>query len=278
MSKLNALDQYFTAPHLAERYMETVFARYGKDRTFLEPSAGDGAFLKPLVGLSFEAFDLEPKSPGIISGDFFDVILPKIDYITIGNPPFTFDVQFFNKCALHSDAICFVIPRSWRKASVINRLDKFFHLVHDEDCPTDAFLLNGEEWDVTTCFQIWERKDYPRDKIKFQGTYFDVVPYEGEWDIVLRTYGSRSGEVLPDDYPGNQTTVRFLKSKIDGLKEIISSIDWSVRKSNVSSLPTINPIEIELEIEGYLNGYKELYDEAKNITLRGSRSPNRSLS
>ena len=253
MSRLNKLDQYYTEPKLAIKYTRDIIARYGEDNVFLEPSAGTGAFLHALEGLAYEAYDLEPKHPNVVEGDFFQQLLVRNDYITIGNPPFTFDVQMFNRCADHSEVVAFVIPRSWRKASVQNRLHANFHLVHDEDCPEHSFILDGEAWDVATCFQIWERRPEKREKIKLKNTFFDVVKREDDWDIILRNYGSRSGEVLPDDYSGNETTVRFLRSKRPGLKEAITAIDWSVRKSNVSSLPTINPIEIEQELERYFN-------------------------
>ena len=250
MAKASELDQYYTRSDLADAYVQQALDRYGPDRTYLEPSAGTGAFLNKLEGLNYEAFDLEPKAPGIIQGDFMTQPLSRIDYITVGNPPFEIDVKFFNKCAEHSDAVCFIIPRSWRKASIINSLHKKFHLIHDEDCQQDSFILHGESHDVSTCWQIWERKSEDREKITFKGDFFTVVKPHEDHDVVLRCYGSRSGEVLPDDYAGNETTVRRLRSKIgkDNLKEIISSIDWSIRKSNASSVPTINPTEIEEEI------------------------------
>ena len=257
MSKANELDQYYTRNDLADAYTRQAIDRFGSHRVYLEPSAGTGAFLKELKGLQFEAYDLEPKAHGIIEGDFLCQLLPRQNYITIGNPPFILDVEFFNKCAEHSDAVCFIIPRSWRKASVINRLNTDFHLIHDEDCPKDSFILHGDAHDVSTCWQIWERRDVKREKIVFKGDFFTVVKPHEEHDIVLRCYGSRSGEVLPDDYSGNETTVRRLRSKIPNLKQIISSIDWSVRKSNVSSVPTINPIEIELEVRERMNNVKE---------------------
>ena len=251
MSRLNEHDQYYTKRDLAQQYFDIVIERYGKDVRYLEPSAGTGAFLRDDV--TIDACDIEPKHEQVIEIlDFLELNLHHNDYVTIGNPPFTIDVQFFNHAAKFSNAVAFIIPRSWRKASVVNRLDPFFHLVHDEDCPANSFILDDKEWDVSTCFQIWERRPFKRSKITFKRKFFDVVKREDDWDIILRCYGSRSGEVLPDDYNGNETTVRFLRSKIPNLKEIIGDIDWSIRKTNVSSLPTINPIEIEQEIESYL--------------------------
>lgn len=252
MSRLNELDQYYTKRDLAQSYLDVVVDRYGTNNNFLEPSAGTGAFLRD--DLNILALDIEPKHPEVISvTNFLHVNLHATDYITIGNPPFSIDVQFFNHAAKFSNVIAFIIPRSWRKASVINRLNPYFHLIHDETCPDNAFILDSEEWNVSTCFQIWERKPEKRKKITFKGTYFNVVKREDDWDFILRCYGSRSGEILPKDYTGNETTVRFIKSNLNNLEDVINSIDWTERKYNVSSVPTINPIEIEEEIERKLN-------------------------
>ena len=50
MAKASALDQYYTRSDLADAYVQQALDRYGPDRTYLEPSAGTGAFLNKLEG------------------------------------------------------------------------------------------------------------------------------------------------------------------------------------------------------------------------------------
>ena len=80
--------------------------------------------------------------------------------ITITNPPFgrnhSLSIPFFNKCADISNYIGFIIPKSWRKWSILNRLDRRFHLIHDEDLNVD--YIDGGIGKLNTIYQIYENQ------------------------------------------------------------------------------------------------------------------------
>jgi hypothetical protein len=85
--------------------------------------------------------------------------------VTISNPPFgrnnSLSIPFFNRAAEHSEFIAFIVPRSWRKWSVLNRLDRRFHLVSDKDLQIDYVDGLGanlsQRKKLATCFQIWQQ-------------------------------------------------------------------------------------------------------------------------
>lgn len=54
--------------------------------TYLEPSAGAGAFLNFLP--KYIALDIAPENENILKQDYLDYTNDKNDFITIGNPPF----------------------------------------------------------------------------------------------------------------------------------------------------------------------------------------------
>ena len=73
--------------------------------------------------------------------DFFDYFPPsnKTNILVIGNPPFgrvsSLAIKFFNYSAKWANVIAFIIPRTFRKTSIQNKLNNNFHLIYDEEIP-----------------------------------------------------------------------------------------------------------------------------------------------
>ncbi|HDR9033379.1 TPA: SAM-dependent DNA methyltransferase [Burkholderia vietnamiensis] len=161
------LDQFYTAPAVAQSLFQTFskrFARKVKGLRFVEPSAGAGAFFQQFPAGSI-GLDLEPHCPGVEQADFFDWEPedPAAPMAFVGNPPFgrcaSLAVKFFNRAASFAGTsiIAFVVPRSFEKHSVQKRLDRAFRLVHQEVLPSDAFVFDGTPYDVPCTFMVWER-------------------------------------------------------------------------------------------------------------------------
>ena len=249
-------DEYYTKPAVAQMCINAVLPYITPQHTILEPSAGEGVFLNLLTEYKIDAYDIYPKHSKVTKADFLKVSLLNRPYITIGNPPFgghstSLAVNFFNKCAIVSDYIAFIVPKSFRKQSIQNRLDLNFHLIHDEECPKDSFTFKGENWDVSTCIQVWEKQIFAREKLNFKGKYF-TAHKSGTLepgDFYMRFYGRNCGIILPDDYSGSLNTVRIIKPKIKGLKELITQLDFTKDKYNVGSMMCINNFEIETKID-----------------------------
>lgn len=155
-------DKFYTKKEIAKKCIEFIKKYYKlENEVVLEPSAGNGSFLDFLE--NFEAYDLLPEDNRIIQKDFFTFESNKKDYITIGNPPFgkrsKMAIDFFNKTALYSKAICFIVPVSFMKWSVQKQLDNSFKLIDYFYLPLNSFLDRNKEFSVRTVFQIWTKEE-----------------------------------------------------------------------------------------------------------------------
>jgi hypothetical protein len=135
---------------------------------WLEPAAGDGAFFDLLPADNRLGIDLDPRDvEGVIEHDFFSYNgLDARVYGTIGNPPFgknaNMAIKFFNHCAQISGFIAFILPRTFKKDSVLNKIDENFHLKYEELLPDNSFEIDGVDKSVPTVFQIWVKRPYRR--------------------------------------------------------------------------------------------------------------------
>lgn len=168
--KKNIHDQFYTNPEYAKACIDRVNYYFGLSSFDLciEPSAGTGSFFKNLPKNSI-AFDLEPKAAGIIQKNFFDVSYERSNILVIGNPPFgrvcSTAIKFFNHAATFAEVIAFIIPQTFQRVSVQNKLDFNFHLVYNEDINQRIFT---PDMAAKCCFQIWKRMPEKRQKIELK--------------------------------------------------------------------------------------------------------------
>jgi hypothetical protein len=237
--KKSNLDQFYTSENDAKECYSKILEMY-KNRNFdmfFEPSAGTGSFFNLFPKYKRFGIDLDPKCDGVERQNFFEFIPPiEKTIITIGNPPFgknsSLAVKFFNTAAKFSDVIAFIIPKTFRKTSLKNRLHLNFHLKLDIDLSKYSFVLNGEKYDVPCCFQIWERTANKRriNKINLKNDYFDFVK-KNDADLAVRRVGGRTGKATKDIVISAEVSHYFLKLKnnisLDDLVEKINNIDFS---------------------------------------------------
>lgn len=210
MSK--GLDQFYTNRKVSKRIVNSVKKHFDDFDVILEPSAGDGSFFELLPENKRLGIDLEPRSQSIEKKDFFD-FLPENNksYFTIGNPPFgknsSLAVNFFNHAALFSQYIAFIVPRTFRKDSIQNKLDLNFHLISEELLPPDSFYTSTEDkYDVPTVFQIWKKLKTPRikkDLLKSHSDFIFLGSDDREFTNVMVTVSNNSsffGEKDSDTY------------------------------------------------------------------------------
>ena len=117
----------------------------------------------------------------------------------IGNPPFgqqnTLAIRFFNEAAKIANIIAFILPLSFKKRSIQNKLDLNFHLIEEKILDKKSFLLNEQEYAVPCVFQIWERKDIKRiiQKNKTTTNLFSFVDKENA-DFRIQRVGGNAGK------------------------------------------------------------------------------------
>ena len=207
--RVTGKEQYYTPEDLALRLTTEVVALTGelRGRTILEPAGGTGAFIKAATQLGasdFVSFDIDPKYAGVRKGDFLAAKLRlPAGTIAIGNPPFgrnnSLSIPFFNKAAEQAEVIAFIVPRSWRKWSVLNRLDRRFELVADHDIQIDYVDDAGrhinKQLRLRTCFQIWRRLPEGQLRALYRVADNDLIAKTtpSEADIALRVFGFGCG-------------------------------------------------------------------------------------
>ena len=122
-------DRYYTDPNEAKRFVDMVDRRYGMENFSLciEPSAGSGSFSQHLPSDNSVFYDISPVIDGIIEQDYFTVSHDPDNILVIGNPPFgrvsSTAIRFFNHSAKFAEVIAFIIPQTFHRVSVQNKLE-----------------------------------------------------------------------------------------------------------------------------------------------------------
>ena len=176
----DGLDRFYTRPCTARRCVDlfTSVVLPKPASTFIEPSAGSGAFLRCLedtygrqhtvVGLDVRPAAEPTCETPIETTDFLQWTPPPTfnssDLYFVGNPPFgrcsSLAIKFIKRIASfsHAKAIGFILARSFKKESMQKRIPLDWHLQLSEDLPDAAFVTpSGADRKVKTVFQVWSR-------------------------------------------------------------------------------------------------------------------------
>jgi predicted RNA methylase len=257
-TRVTGKEQYYTPKPLALELVAQIEKVLGPlaGKTILEPAGGTGAFIEAVQAKGVTrviSFDIEPLHELVTQGNFLEQEIKETNLITISNPPFgrnnSLSIPFFNHAAKVSDAICFIVPRSWRKWSVTNRLDLGFELALDLDIEIDYVDADGTPLSnknhLATCFQIWKKADAPRTLVRVidKGIIEKVSPDQA--DVSLTIFGYGCGKVKTQFEPVANTTQMFLKLNHPRALAALESVDYSKFFKNTAytealSLPEIN--------------------------------------
>ena len=248
------LDKFYTKVEIAKECIDklTTFYDWKRWDLIIEPSAGNGSFYNEIPTTNKVGIDICPEGDKIVKGDFFTYQPPpnKKNILVIGNPPFgkvsSLAVQFFNHASRFSDVIAFIIPRTFRRVSIQNKLNMNFHLKFDMELPIKPCCFDPP-MAVKCCFQIWERKETPRMKtiLKTTHTDWDFLPFGPKdeknqptppknADFAIRAYGGKIGEIVIDRLDTlRPKSWHWIKSNIhkDILLERFSKLDYSESKN-----------------------------------------------
>lgn len=255
------LDQFYTNEDVAIQCIEDFQELYNFDNfdIILEPSAGSGNFFFNLPENKRIGVDLDPKHEDITEMDFMDYVpVENQRYATIGNPPFgrisSLAIKFFNQAAQFSDVIAFIIPRTFKRISVQNKLDMNFHLVKNIDLPMKPCCFTPN-MSAKCCFQIWERREIKREKIILLTTHkdFEFKKWERrdkdgnllslkdiqppkDVDFAMKSAGGNCGEVVVNNLEKlRPKSWLWIKSVIDKdvLIDRFSQLDYSMSTDTV---------------------------------------------
>lgn len=265
MTTAKDLDQFYTKESVAMQCISDVLALLpaaalsSHSVLFVEPSAGSGAFYKNLNGPKV-GLDLDPKFTGIVKQDFltWDYSLTAAAayslVVSIGNPPFgknaSLAIKFVNKCAEYSDLVAFILPKTFKKASILPKLNKYLVLKFERDIPPNSFEFEGNSYDVPCVFQVWEKVSVPREDKKSPITHPDFEFCEKDVaDFAIRRVGGLAGKVIENFQSYAEASHYYIKSNIDKkvLIEKFSKINWDAIKHNTAGNPSIGKRELIAE-------------------------------
>lgn len=245
------LDKFYTIPSIAERCLDKIGSLYkwSEWNLVIEPSAGNGSFFKHIPTNKKIGIDICPQHPDIIEQDFFTFTPNKNinKILVVGNPPFgkvsSLAIQFFNHASKWSEVIAFIVPKTFRRVSVHNKLNPYFHLVFDEDIPIKPCSFYPPMM-VKCCFQIWKKMNIPRPIIKLSTIHKDWIFLSfGKKDIhgqptppmnadfAIRAYGGKCGEIIDTNLQNlRPKSWHWIQSKIE--KELLmkrfKSLDYEI--------------------------------------------------
>lgn len=265
-TRVTGKEQFYTPHGEALKVLERVLKHLAdaSDRPFLEPAGGTGAFIDAARGLGFSkivSMDIEPRHADVQLGDFLASRLDLNGAVCVTNPPFgrnnALSIPFFNQAAIYSDLIAFVVPRSWRKWSVINRLDSSFHLVDDWDLEIDYVDNQGDhthgKGNLRTCVQVWKRdpsKLRAKVSVPDHGIIQKTTPEEADVSFTLFGYGCGS---VREDFPRvKNSTQAFFKLTHPRALEALRSVDYSRFYNHTAYTEALGLQEINFLLNEYL--------------------------
>jgi len=249
--KNNELDKFYTKPQVAIKLINTLSGLYPFEEydILLEPGAGSGSFLLNLPKDKRIGIDLDPAHQEIVKSDYLEWAPDKSKrYMVVGNPPFgrvsSLAIKFFEKSAEFADVIAFIIPRTFRRVSVQNRLNLNFHLAYDEELPLKPCCFEPK-MSAKCCFQIWERRKEKRKIVSLSKTHSDweFLPF-GPKDnngqptpprnanFALKAYGSNCGQIVTENlYNLRPKSWHWIRAKNPELLiKNLKALDYSISK------------------------------------------------
>lgn len=248
------MDKFYTIPVISQKCLDTISIYYDWFQwdLVIEPSAGNGSFFIRIPTHNKIAIDILPEHTDIIQQDFFTYTPPihcnKI--IVVGNPPFgrvsSLAIKFFNHASKWANVIAFILPRTFRRISVQNKLNPHFHLIHDEDIPLTPCSFTPPIM-AKCCFQIWQKKHIPRSIILLNNhhnhwIFLSLGPKDSngqptppkDADFAIRAYGGNCGQIVDTQLQLlRPKSWHWIKANIDKktLIQRFTSLDYNISKN-----------------------------------------------
>jgi predicted RNA methylase len=205
----NTIDKFYTKESIVKECITIIknTIEILSDDLIIEPSCGNGSFISEIKKLTnnYKFYDLEPENDEIEKQDYLTLINPisnkKIHII--GNPPFgrqaSLAIKFIKKSCEYCDSVSFILPKSFKKNSIKDKIPLNFICAYEYDLPYKSFITNGEEYDVPCVFQIWKKVEQIRSLTKKENPInFIFVKQTENPDIAFRRIGVYAGKISVD--------------------------------------------------------------------------------
>ncbi len=249
-------DKFYTKQFIADYYSNIVLSRYGTKIHYIEPTAGNGSFMNIFPVIT--GYDLKPERDDIITCDVFNNIFDT-NQVIIGNPPFGMNASLaqaiFNHIAsFNVKAICFIVPKTFKKVSMQNKLALNYHLVFEQDLIDNAFTVEGRDKDVPCVFQIWEYRKKERIKIPTANCKYIEFTTKDKATVAVRRAGGKAGQIL-EGLNHSEVSTYFIKVKDPTVLNVLRVIDLTV-VNNTAGVKSISKHELCFEVNKIMEKLK----------------------
>jgi predicted RNA methylase len=262
-------DKFYTKDITVNWCLEFIkkYIHIDKNDLIIEPSAGNGSFIPGIQALTNNCifYDIEPGHTEVVKHDYLkhnyaDVNNNYNNIHVIGNPPFgrqsSLAIGFIKKSCMFCNTISFILPKSFKKESKKKTFPSQFHLVFEIDLPEKSFLVNDEEYNVETVFQIWEKRNYARLAIENVNPCNFIFVKKTEFpDIAIRRVGGTAGKKIFTIFDDAKTNcfyfIKFTNNK--SICDNVSLLQYiQFNHNNTVGPRSISKQELIIEFNKYL--------------------------
>ena len=233
LTALQKLDKFFTRDDVIQRCLQQVdLAQYD---FILEPSAGNGAFLKYLPATT-TAIDIEPDSDAVRQFDYFDYQIPSGYHqaLVIGNPPFGVNHQLSAQFLQHSFAmgavqtVAFILPNVYNKHTRQSIIPADWRIKSITPLPRDSFVYQSQIKHVPCSFFVFDKSAGPDLRIDprqyVETKDFSFSGKNQAYDFFM--FGASPKRIVTQPQPNNRGYFIKVKTSLTQVLANIQNIDW----------------------------------------------------
>lgn len=225
--KKYGLDKFYTKKHVVKKLLKEI--DIDKYKTIIEPSAGNGSFSSVINDCI--AYDIYPSREGIIEQDF--LLIDEFfegPVLVIGNPPFgrnsSLAFAFIKKASTIADTIAFILPRSFKKRSMYDKVPLNFWLIKEIDLDENSFTYNEKDFNVPCVFIVYKKRDVLREKeIKLTPNTFTFVKKETA-NVSIRRVGVYAGMAYMNINKSEQSHYFVYVKNPESFVNFVNNFEW----------------------------------------------------
>jgi hypothetical protein len=110
-----------------------------------------------------------------------------------------------------ASTVSFILPKSFKKESMMMRIPLNFELVEQTDMPKMSFLINAKPHDVPCVFQIWKKTNVLRKYDDVSPVGYSFVRKSDDHHCAIRRVGGTAGTIVADTTECNVNCFYFIR-------------------------------------------------------------------
>ncbi len=258
-------DKYYTKSHVVRKCLKVIdFDRYD---CIIEPSAGNGAFIKGIHHKNIIALDIEPEQKSILKKDWFDYTIKEKykNVLVVGNPPFGLNHSLSDSFIQHAlkfsnvQTISFILPNTYKKHTRQKIIPRNWRISHIVDIGKDAFIYENNTYHNPCSFFVFDKsngndlrfkveKRMYKESIDF---YFSTIQ---DYDFFI--FGACPNKIIKTPTQNNRGY--HIKTKIQSEEVIkrLQQVNWKGNSCAHGGVAWFTKPEIVSQYENFiLNNY-----------------------